>query len=193
MKLKQVANISAGYPFRGRIPETANSFVRVIQMKDIAQDTGIHWEGSIKTILAGKGKPDWLMPNDILFAARGIHNYAVLVDQHAHNISSVAAPHFYIIRCISDQILPGYLVWLLNQYPCQRYYQREAEGTLTKSIRRSVLEDTPIAIPTLAKQRHVIQLVNTLKQQQRLMQQLIDNNKILMSRLATNLLTNPSH
>lgn len=188
MKLKQIANISAGYPFRGKIPEASDSLIHVIQMKDILLSTGIAWDKSIKTTLPGKGKPDWLQPDDILFAARGNHHYAVLVDQRANHLCAIAAPHFYLIRCVSQQILPSYLNWLLNQGTCQRYYQKEAEGTFTKSIRRSVLEATPIAIPPLAQQYQIVHLAQTLQQEQQLMQQLIENNQRLMDMLASNLL-----
>lgn len=186
--LKSIAQISAGHPFRGKIPEIAGSSVHAVQMKDVFIDTGINWNTCTKTKISSKTKPDWLMPGDILFAARGSHNYAVLVDQTALELQAIAAPHFYIIRCKSKNILPDYLAWLLNQELCQLYYLREAEGTYTKSIRRSKLEATPIIIPSLAKQRTIIQLAEMLKQQQQLIKQLTFNGNMLMKAITTNLL-----
>lgn len=52
-------------------------------------------------------------------------------------------------------VLPEYLTWLLNQSPCQKYLEQNAEGSMSKSIRRSVLEETPIAIPPLVKQKRL--------------------------------------
>lgn len=54
------------------------------------------------------------------------------------------------------------MVWLLNQAPAQRYFEQNAEGTLTKSICRSVLEDAPVVVPPLLKQRAIIEMANTL-------------------------------
>lgn len=60
------------------------------------------------------------------------------------------------------------MVWLLNQVPVQRYFEQNAEGTLTKSIRRSVLEETPVVVPPLVKQQAIIAMASTLGEEQRL-------------------------
>jgi len=149
--LEEVAVISAGHPFRGKIPEKRGG-VHVVQMRDMSPREGIMWPQCIETELTGKKPPDRLAPGDILFAARGSNNYAALVDDHALSIKAVAAPHFFVIRPQRETLLPEYLTWFLNQAPCQRYFEREAEGTAAKSIRRSALEATPIAVPSLEKQ-----------------------------------------
>jgi hypothetical protein len=211
MILKPITTIDAGYPFRGKIPEVVGSGVVAVQMKDVSLNEGIRWSNCIETELSGKRKPNWLKPGDILFIARGSNNYAVLVTPSLPPPSqgeeftpspgkgragvgscrrAVAAPHFFVLHCQSANLLPEYLVWQLNQAPCQRYFQREAEGTLTKSIRRSVLEATPIVVPPLAKQRSIVQLANSLKQQRQLMEQLIRNNEILMRAIAEDLQEN---
>jgi hypothetical protein len=188
LELKQVAHIFVGHPFRDKISEVTSSSVRVIQMKDVSLDMGIDWNACLKTKLTGKCNPEWLKPCDILFAARGSRNYAVSVDQTAHQIHAVAAPHFYILRCTSKHILPDYLAWLLNQDPCQRYFQREAEGTLTKSIRRGVLEATPIVIPSIAKQQSIIHLAKVLRQEHQWIKQLTQSSQMLMKALTIDLL-----
>ena len=82
------------------------------------------------------------------------------------------------------------MVWLLNQAPAQRHFEQNAEGTLTKSIRRSVLEEAPVVIPPLAKQRAIIAVANTLREEQRLIQQLISNGEHIMSAIARDLFDN---
>lgn len=192
MKLKQIATINAGYPFRGKILESAGSGVVAVQMKDVSQREGIQWSSCMETELTGKREPDWLKPGDILVAARGSHNYAVLVsDQHLQTEThAVAAPQFFIVRSKQDDVLPEYLVWFLNQQPCQRHFEQNAEGTLTKSIRRSVAEETPIAVPPLAKQKAIIGLARTVRQEQRIAEQLINNGERLLNTIATDLLNN---
>lgn len=194
MKLKQVATISAGYPFRGKIPEVAGSSVVVVQMKDVSPGEGVRWSGCLETTLTGRRTPDYLVTGDILVAARGSHNYAVPIDQALNPTGkrAVAAPHFFLVRLKEallnrKEILPEFMVWLLNQVPVQRYFEQNAEGSLTKSIRRSVLEEAPVVVPPLAKQRAIIALANTLKEEQKKMQQLIDNNERIMSAIAGDL------
>ena len=97
MKLKHIATINAGYPFRGKISEVPGSGVVAVQMKDVSLTEGICWSDCIQTELTGKREPDYLTTGDILVAARGSHNYAVQVDQALATTGkqAVAAPHFF--------------------------------------------------------------------------------------------------
>lgn len=190
MKIKQIAAIKTGYPFRGKIEESISSNVVAVQMKDTSPTTGVSWETCVKTQLEGKREPYFLMAGDILFAARGNSNYSTLIDEHIGNNQAVASPHFYIISITQKNIMPEYLVWFLNQTPCQRYFDSSSEGTLTKSIRRSVLEETKVAIPELKKQHAIIELAKALNNEQQLIQRLIQNGEILMSAIANDLMNN---
>lgn len=192
MKLQQIATINAGYPFRGKIPEAAGSSVVAIQMKDVSLAEGIHWSDCLPTELTGKREPDYLTPGDILVAARGSHNYAVQVGQALADSGrqAVAAPHFFVVTLKKKDVLPEFVVWLLNQAPAQRHFEQNAEGTLTKSIRRSVLEDAPVVIPPLAMQQAIVAMANTLREEQRLIQQLIHNGERTMSGIANDLYNN---
>lgn len=192
MKLKQIATINAGYPFRGKIPEVPGSAVVAVQMKDVSLTEGIRWSDCLETELTGKREPDYLTTGDILVAARGSHNYAVQVDQALATIGkqAVAAPHFFVISLKKKDILPEFLVWLLNQTPAQRYFEQNAEGSLTKSIRRSVLEDAPVVVPPLAKQRAIISMAATLRDEHKLIQKLVSNGERMMSAIAKDLFEN---
>lgn len=192
MKLKQIATINAGYPFRGKIPEEPGSDVMAVQMKDVFLTEGIRWSSCTETELTGKRQPDCLTQGDILVAARGSHNYAVLVDDSLASTGkqAVAAPHFFVISLKKKGVLPEFISWLLNQAPAQRYFEQNAEGTLTKSIRRSVLEDTPVLVPPLAKQQAIVAMANTLREEHKLMQKLINNGESMMNAIAKELFEN---
>ncbi|MGR7921568.1 restriction endonuclease subunit S [Zobellella denitrificans] len=192
VQLKHIATISAGYPFRGRVPEVAGARVLAVQMKDVSLAGGIDWAGCIGTELTGKRQPCWLQPGDILVAARGSHNYAVPVGSDLQaGRQAVAAPHFFVVSINTEGVLPEYLAWLLNQAPCRRYFEQNAEGSLTKSIRRQVLEATPIALPPLAKQQAIAGLASRLRQEQRIAEQLLHNGERLMDAIASELLAGP--
>ena len=188
MRLGEIVNIKAGHPFRGRIPEVSGTGVRAIQMKDVSIADGINWQTAVETEVPGKREPAYLVPGDILFAIRGNRSYSILVDERAAKHQAVASPHFFILSCTSDVVLPAYLTWLLNQGPLQRYFKRESEGTLTKSIRRSVLENAPIAIPPFEKQRNIVALARTVNRERKLYEQLIRNNETMMDGVVADLL-----
>lgn len=188
--LNDIATIAAGYPFRGKIPDIQGATVLAVQMKDASPVEGVLWDSCIATELPAKRDTDWLQPGDILIAARGNHNYAVLVDEYVNQagIRAVAAPHFFVVRTNRAGVAPGYLAWFLNQEPCQRYFTQNAEGSLTKSIRRSVLGAVQIPLPSIAKQRAIIGLADNLKRELQLIEQLRRNGEQLLYAIARDLL-----
>lgn len=195
MELKQIATINSGYPFRGKIPEAPGSAVLAVQMKNVSLSEGINWSDCLETELISKREPTYLTTGDILVSARGSHNYAVQVDNLLTSTGkrAVAAPHFFVVSLKKKDILPAFITWLLNQAPAQRYFEQNAEGSFTKSIRRSVLEDTPIILPPLAKQQVITELANTLSEEQRLMQQLAKNAERMMGAIANDLYRVPDY
>ncbi|WP_368449467.1 restriction endonuclease subunit S [Cobetia amphilecti] len=186
MQLGDLASIQAGYPFRGKIADVPEGEALVVQMRDIADD-GIDWASCTRTALTGKRAPNWLKPGDLLVAARGSHYYAIEVDSQAEE-HCVAAPHFYVVKAQLERILPRYLCWLINQRPCQRFLEQNAEGSLTKSIRRRVLESLPITVPPLKRQHQWVGLIDTLSQERRLLHEQLAANSALQSALAADLL-----
>ncbi len=187
--LASVCEILPGYPFRGKVPEAEGSDIRVVQIKDVSVELGIRWDGCQTTTLTGKKDPGWLRPGDVLFVAKGNRNFAVSVDHSIEQaaIQAVAAPVFYLLRC-HTQLLPEYLAWWLNQEPSQRYFEQNAEGSQVKSIRRSVLAETPLALPALRQQAALAALQQNLRQQQQTLQQLISNGVQLQRRIANDFL-----
>ncbi len=158
-------------------------------MRDVSLNEGIDWIHCTETELTGKREPGFLTKGDILVAARGAHNYAILIDDGLIDSGwqAVAAPHFFVVSLTSREVLPEYITWLLNQSQIQRYFEQNSEGTLTKSIRRSVLEDTHIVIPPLQKQEKIVAIANTLQQEQRAIKKLIRNGERLMNTIAHDL------
>lgn len=187
LKLSDLTNIAAGHPFRGSIKEIPGTGCRAVQMKNVSPEQGIDWPSVVETAITGR-RTDWLADGDILFAARGSRNYAALVAHCPRQ--AVAAPHFFVIRIKPGAaILPEYLVWFLNQAPTSRYFQREAEGSRTLSIRRSVLENTPVAVPPLERQRQIVGLQAALRREQEIAEQLVRNGEVMMDAIATHLLS----
>ncbi|WP_423709305.1 restriction endonuclease subunit S [Undibacterium sp. WLX3042] len=188
MQLKYLAEISAGHPFRGKIPESPGSGVVAVQMKDASVLVGVNWAECIETEPTGR-RDDCLQVGDILVAARGNHNYAVLIDNTLAKTGkqAIAAPQFFIVRSTSSQLLPDYLCWYLNQPPSQRYFELNAEGTYTKAIKRNALEEIPIAVPDLARQQAIAGIANTLRQEQRVLEQLRRNGEQMLAAIANQL------
>jgi len=198
VKLIDFAEITAGYPFREVITEDKSSDIVAIQMKNISKSNDVIWNECTHTKIQKSNYSKFLQKSDILFSARGNNNNAVLIDEIPENVKVVAAPQFFIIRIKNQNnesllyppeiLTPEFLAWQLNQRECQNYFKKEAEGSVTKSIRRSVIENTPITLLTVEKQKQIVSMANTVEKENQLLSQQIANNKRLMEGVALNIL-----
>ena len=185
--LRDIATIRAGYSFRGKISEHFAGEARVIQMKDVDPDAGVRWSTLVATDLPGKRQPDWLKPGDLLFVARGSHNFALYLEELPS--PTVLSPHFFHLTVKENTgVLPCFLAWQINQEPAQQYLRKSAEGTQILNIRRKVLEDMPIVLPSLHKQETISQLDRMWQREKQVLQALSDNLTRMMDGLAQQVL-----
>lgn len=186
LKLQDIAEIRAGHPFRGSIKESEEGNGYVIQVRDQDEQGLIQWDSLVKAEVTGRKEPEWLQKGDIIFAARGGRNLA----SHIENLDkpTVCSPHFFQLRINSDKVLPEFLAWQINQSLVQRYLLQSAEGSAQVSIKRAVLEQTPISIPSLEKQRVLMKLVKCAEQEKQAYQRLIELRHIELDSIATQML-----
>jgi len=185
--LKHIATIRAGHAFRGKIEEIPTGNTRVIQMKDVDAERGIDWNGLVVTDLPGRKQPDWLKNADLLFAARGNRNCALLLEDVPFD--TVLSPHFFHLTVKREaKVLPGFLTWQINQEPIQQYLQKSSHGSMVQAIGRQVLEEMPLAIPPLEKQHAVMALNDVWHQERRVMAALTDNMQRTMTGIVRQML-----
>lgn len=186
--LQDIAEIRLGYPFREVVKDDPNGSTLVIQVKNADEVQGIAWERLARTNLTGRRTPCLLESGNILFAARGHRNFAVCLDEVKRN--TVCSPHFFQIHLKKGEhkLKPEYLAWFMNQCPAQLYFARLGEGTRVHSIRRGILEQLSITIPSLDKQSSIIELHKRVKQERNLLQQKMDNSRAMMNAIARDLI-----
>jgi len=185
--LTDIAIVKAGHPFRGMILEDTEANTYVVQIRDIDNDGYIHWQQLIRTNITGRKSPYWLKKGDVLFAARGARNAAAFVGDI--DKPTVCAPHYFLIQVTDKFVLPEFIAWQLNQENAQRYFTNSAEGSAQMNIRRAVLEATPLVIPSIEKQKAIIGFDNKVKQEKRLLNDLINNRAKQMQAIAKTLLS----
>ncbi len=159
----------------------------MIQMRDADPEDGVRWSDLIATDLPGKRQPDWLKHGDLLFVARGYRHFVLHLDKVPS--PTVLSPHFFHLTVREDaRVLPGFLAWQMNQEPAQQYLRKSAEGTQVLNIRRQVLEDLPIVVPSLQKQEIIGRLNTAWQSEQRVLKALTDNRRRLLLALARQVL-----
>jgi hypothetical protein len=184
--LAEVAQFQAGYPFRTTVEEVPGGDVHVIQMKDVSPESGVDWSGVIRTSLGGRKQPDWIRDGDILFAARGARFYAAFVAGALAN--TVCVPAFFHLRVRPGAgVDPEFLAWQVNQPPCQRQLLQAAEGSSQLSIRRAVLEQLTVAVPSIAEQRRIVALAGLAAQERQALLRLIQTRERQFQAIAEDL------
>lgn len=194
LKLCEIADICLGHPFRGAIKAFANGDAYVIQVRDTEANGEIRLDEMIKTNFITKKQPDWLQNGDVLFVAKGSKHYSALVEGIQER--TLCSPDFFVVRLNSrfkELVLPEFLCWQLNQQPAQRYFKATAEGSLYLSIRRQVLENVPIKILPLEKQRQLSALNHCFVKEQKVLQQLIQNRQHQLEGIAKMVLESNSN
>ncbi|MBC2606090.1 restriction endonuclease subunit S [Pelagicoccus albus] len=186
-RLADIVEIFPGYPFRGPVEEKERGSHYVLQLKNVQLGRRIDWNNCTRTDLPGKKEPDLLEEGDLVFAARGVHNHAFAIGIKGDSSPYVASPHFFHLRIKpNEQIYDEFLAFLLNYGPSQNYFQKEAAGSLTKSIKRSTLENTPICIPSVERQIAMNDLVYAIRQERITAERLIQVGEFNLHALANN-------
>jgi len=183
LPLEKTATIAPGYPFRGSIKTQKPGGAAVIQMRDASLGQGLKTNDLAHVELPGKKTPDWLIPGDLLFVARGNNNFAVYIDHL--NKKTVCTPHFFQIRIKpSTDLLPEFLAWQINQTPAQGYFSRLAQGSVLRNIKKSELAKLPVIIPPLETQQKIIAVDRLTKKETQLLEALMDNRRQMMNTIA---------
>ena len=192
--LNQIASIELGFQLRSQVIQSPESKELLIQMKDVSKTNGVNWKTCVPTRLPGKKMPQWLSDGDVIVVARGFNFFAAHIQDIPQGFQAVAAPAFFVLSKINAQILPEYLTWWLNQVPTQRYFEKSAEGAISKSLKRNALENTPVIIPPLEQQKHIVSLARLFREEYRLLEQMRTNTAQMQTALVNQLIQfNPNN
>ena len=181
MRLSKIANIQSGYISRGKIEPHKNGSHFLLQARDVDADCLTYRADSLIRFSPDLSRKDWLLKtDDVLFMARGVRNYSVQISDTPD--STLAAACFFIVRVSSDQVLPYYLCWYLNQAPVDHYLGRHSgRGVHMPVVRRSVLESIDIPIPPLEVQSKIAELDVLLRKELELFDKLAEKRKKLIT------------
>lgn len=178
MKLEDIAAIRYGHSVRGAFINNEDSDIKILQTKNFSVD-GIHWEDCLLTNFCGRAQPWFLKEGDIVFLVRNnnLGYNALLIDDSVNSVSEavMTGPMMYVIKCDTRKVLPEYLTWWLNQGPAQDYFKSRDSGETRTSIKREVLVNTAVSIPTLERQKELLKLHKQAVLQVKKLQKHADN------------------
>ncbi len=123
----------------------------------------------------------FLEKGDLLFIAKGMHNFAAHVDKQLAR--TVAAANFLVIRVNIENVLPEYLAWCINQGPAQAFLKENAKGSYIPSISKRVLSELQIPLPSLELQQKIIRTQQLMNLENELIAQIQNRRKIMIEAL----------
>ena len=181
MKLKEIAKIQSGYISRGKIEPREDGTHFLLQARDVDAERFTYKADRLVRFNPDLSRKDWVLKiDDVLFMARGIRNYSVLINDIPKH--TLAAACFFIVRVSSDPVLPYYLCWYLNQAPVDHYLGRHSgRGVHMPVVRRSALESIDIPIPPLEVQAKIEKLDVLLQNELELFDKLAKKRKELIT------------
>ncbi len=180
MKIKKLATVQMGYSFRSRLEASEGGGVAVIQMKDLLDDNTVSCDGLVRINMEAMKDHHLAQRGDLVFRSRGsLTTAAVLLEDPGKAV--VAAPLLRIRVTKPDKVLPEYLNWYISQRDAQIFLTSRAKGTVQKMISKQAIEDLEVALPSLEKQKNIVELAMLAAREQSLLQKLADKREQYIS------------
>lgn len=180
MKIKKLATVQMGYSFRSRLEASEGGGVAVIQMKDLLDDNKVGCDDLVRINMEAMKEHHLAQRGDLVFRSRGsLTTAAVLLEDPGKAV--VAAPLLRIRVTKPDKVLPEYLNWYISQRDAQIFLTSRAKGTVQKMISKQAIEDLEVALPTLEKQKNIVELATLIAREQTLLHTLADKREQYIS------------
>jgi restriction endonuclease S subunit len=186
MKIKDIASVQMGYPFRTRLEFSTDGTLAVIQMKDLNSDNRVDCHNVQKIDMIALDIKHLAQKGDLIFRSRGVTNTAAILDKTPKD-AVVSAP-LLRIRTNTDIVLPEYLCWFINQKQSQQYLKMRQEGTHGGMISRQNLEDLAVDIPPLETQEKIVDIITLHNYRQNLEKKRINMQEQKISALLLNII-----
>ncbi|WP_231654560.1 restriction endonuclease subunit S [Ralstonia solanacearum] len=178
LPLAAIAEVRMGYSFRSRLEVDAAGDIAVIQMKDIDDSNLLHPEGLARIRMPDMKERHLVQEGDLLFRSRGVTNSAALVSGDLGR--AVLAAPMLLIRSKTDVVDPAYLQWFINHPTTQAALAGQAAGTAVKMIGKGVLDGLEVSLPSLEKQRLIVEVAQLASCEAALLEELKGRRKALL-------------
>lgn len=180
VRLGEIADIQAGYQFRGRVVPAPEGGLPVVQMKDFDPARGIDLGGMIAVRIENIPPACIARPGDVLFLARGHRLNAIAVPSEV--VGSIVAGTFFILRP-DREVDPGYLAWYINQPGFQAQLRSVAKGTDTPLVAKSDIQDLTVELPPMKTQALIARLDQLSRHESGLLAAIAEKRSTLISTL----------
>ncbi|WP_177733935.1 MULTISPECIES: restriction endonuclease subunit S [Flavobacterium] len=170
LKLENLCSIRSGQTFKRSWNDYDKGDIIVLQPKDIADG-----EPSKEILMISEYEIPYLnkhllQKGDIVLVNRGTRFNSWMYNGTPAKM--VVTTAFYVITLNTDKILPEFFNWYLGQQEVKDYFDLNATGTTIRGINKKSLMELPVPNIPLKLQKHIVELVEKTKEEQRLLSEL---------------------
>jgi hypothetical protein len=161
--LHNIAAIRTGYTVLQKLRGVSGGNTSLIQMKDVSQDGFLQPAALTQMQIVLLPSEHLLCPGDLIFRSRGDDNTTALIDVAVERAVCVAP--LLLLRILpTAQVLPAYLHWFMNLSTTRRHINNYPRETTTRMIAPALLADVKVVVPTLARQRRILEIAQLNQQ-----------------------------
>lgn len=188
VKLSDIAEIRTGFTFREKVEELQTGNAHIVQIKDVRS---LRYQ-TYSQSLYSDDLPRINMPakinaplniGSVLLPSRGEYYRAFYFlgrRDKSLDLPVIASSQFLILRPKTEELLPEYLCWYLNQPTTQHELSNKSQGSNISMLTVVKVSSLEIELPSLEKQKQIIQLNYIWEQEQALTQKLLQNREQMM-------------
>jgi restriction endonuclease S subunit len=155
-RVKDIAETQIGYHFDKKIVPDQNGNYRIIQMRDIDGRSMLDTSSLVRVSLDRNVDRYLVQKGDVLFVSRGSNNAAAVVDMDLDK--TVPVSYFFLVRLKTDEVLPAFVVWYINQPSSQAVLKKDLKGSYIPMISKDDFQNFTIEIPPLSIQQAIVEL-----------------------------------
>jgi restriction endonuclease S subunit len=128
---------------------------------------------------------------DLLIANKGTRLGTYLYQGHPEKC--IASSSFFVIALHNrEKVHPGFLYWYLNQPPAKVYLTKNLSGSTIPSLTKAVLENMKVRVPSLELQQHIVEFVEAIEEEKKLLRSLLRNRNEYCDNYIWNLIQSAS-
>ena len=171
MKLGNIASIRSGLVLsRKKARESSEMRYVLLNLRSINPDGYIDLEQTDVFDATERLNIDYLTQvGDIVVRLTAPYT-AILIDETTQNM--VVSSNFVIIRAERQEILPEYLVWLLNTSQIKRDIYENSSSNMLSAIKAKYFSELDIILPSMQEQKKIAMMNELAKKESGLLRKL---------------------
>lgn len=157
ISIGQLAAINLGYFFPHKAVCSSDAPHAVVFMSDVS-DLAVLMERPFTYQLPVPAKKShFILQDDVLLQVK-VRPHVIYVGANLEK--TIASSNFAVIRCNPSIVLGRYLAWYLTQPPAQQFFESQLQGQQVRTLSLKAIAELEVVVPSLEKQRQVIELVD---------------------------------